>query len=190
MNTSDTIARPCVQDSPCLNRLRACDTSPVLRTVQRPGCFSEQLPCSENGGDLRIQRHLNASDADTPSDQSLASEGAESEDIFKGSGLPCSPSVLDEYNGPQDLHQSSASEGDRLQSEIPEETPVALRTRSKRQHKDAHTPDVNDILGGSQFGNAVKELILQLIKQNEQQKNFLSSAIESHQIIVQCYASK
>ena len=133
---------------------------------------------------MRIQRHLNASDADTPSDQSLASEGAESEDTCKGSGLPCSPSVLDEYNGPQDLHQSSASEGDRLQSEIPEETPVALRTRSKRQHKDAHTPDVNDILDRSQFGNEVKELILQLIKQNEQQKNFLSSAIESHQTIV------
>jgi len=40
-----------------------------------------------------IQRHLttNDADADTPSDQSLASEGAESEDICKGAGHPCSP---------------------------------------------------------------------------------------------------
>ena len=60
-----------------------------------------------------IQRHLttNDADADTPSDQSLASEGAESEDICKGAGHPCSPSVLDEYKDPQDLHQRSASEG-------------------------------------------------------------------------------
>ncbi len=95
INTSDTIAHHCVQDSPGLNRLRACETSPVLRTVSRPGCFSEQSPCSENGGDLMIQLHLitNDADADTPSDQSLASEGAESEDMCKGAGHPCSPSA-------------------------------------------------------------------------------------------------
>ena len=47
-----------------------------------------------------IQRHLttNDADADTPSDQSLALEGDDSEDICKGAGHPCSPSVLDEYN--------------------------------------------------------------------------------------------
>jgi len=67
---------------------------------------------------------------------------------------------------------------------LPEDTPVALRTRSKRQHQDAHTLDVNDILDRSSFGKEVKELILQLIEQNEEQKNNLSSAIESHKTIV------
>ncbi len=43
---------------------------------------------------------------------------------------------------------------------------------------------MNDILDRSQFGKEVKELILQLIEQNEEQKNNLSSAIESHQTIV------
>ncbi len=61
-----------------------------------------------------IQRQLttNDADADTPSDQSLALEGADSEDICKDAGHPCSPSMLDEYNDPQDLHQRSVSEGD------------------------------------------------------------------------------
>jgi hypothetical protein len=43
---------------------------------------------------------------------------------------------------------------------------------------------VNDILDRSQTGNEVKELILQLIEQNEEQKNKLNSALEHHQIIV------
>ena len=43
---------------------------------------------------------------------------------------------------------------------------------------------MNDILDRSQFGKEVKELILQLIEQNEEQKNNLSSAIEYHQTIV------
>ncbi len=120
-----------------------------------------------------IQRHLTTIDAnaDTPSDQCLASEGAESEDICKGAGHPCSPSMLDEYNDPQDLR--SASKGDERQSELPEDTPVALRTRSKHQYQDAHTLYVNDTLDRSQFGKEVKELISQLIEQNEEQKNNL-----------------
>ena len=97
---------------------------------------------------MRIQRHLTTSDADIPTDQSLASEGAESEDISKGEGLPCSPSMSDESNGHQDSHQSSVSEGGKLQGEMPEDIPVALRTRSKRQHQDAHTLDVNVIFFG------------------------------------------
>ena len=133
---------------------------------------------------MRIQWHLTASDTDTSADQSLASEGAESEDINKDAGLPCSPSVLDESNYPQESHQSSVSEGDKLQGELPEDTPVALRTRSKRQQQDAHPLDVSDILDRSQTGNEVKELILQLIKQNEEQKNKLNSALEHHQTIV------
>ena len=76
---------------------------------------------------------MTASDADTSADQSLASEGAESEDINKEAGQPCSPSMLDGSKYPQESHQSSVSEGDKLQSELPEDTPVALRTRSKRQ---------------------------------------------------------
>ena len=92
--------------------------------------------------------------------------------------------LLDEYNDSQDLHQSYVSEGDKLQRDIPDETPVALRTRSKCQRIDEHTLDVNDILDRSQFGNEVQELILQLIKQSEEQKNKLSSAIESHWTIV------
>ena len=185
MNTSDTTMRPCVKDSPGLNRLRACETSPVLRTGLRPESISEQFPCSENGGDVRIQRHLTTSDADTTTDQSLASEGAESEDISKDAGLPCSPSGLDEPDDSQESHQSSVSEGDKLHCELPEDIPVALRTRSRRQRQDAHiTFDVNDILDRSQIGKEVKELILQLIEQNEEQKNKLSSAIQSHKTIV------
>ena len=182
--TSDTIARPCVKESPGLNRLRACEAFPVLRTGLRPGSISEQVPCSENGGDMRIHRHLTTSDADSSADQSLASEGAESEDTSKDAGQPCSPSMLDGSNDPQESHQSSVSEGDKLHGELPEGTPVALRTRSKRQHQDAHTLEVNDILDRSQTGNEVKELILQLIEQNEEQKNKLSSALECHQTIV------
>ena len=75
--------------------------------------------------------------------------------------------MLDESNYPQESHQSSVSEGDKLQGELPEDTPVALRTRSKRQQQDAHPLDVSDILDRSQTGNEVKELILQLIEQNE-----------------------
>ena len=140
MNTSDTTMRPCVKDSPGSNRLRACETSPVLRTGLRPGNISEQFLCSENGGDVRIQleRHLTTSDADTTTDQSLASEGAESEDISKDAGLPCSPSGLDEPDDSQESHQSSVSEGDKLHGELPEDIPVALRTRSRRQRQDAH----------------------------------------------------
>ena len=134
---------------------------------------------------MRIQRHLTTSDADTTTDQSLASEGAESEDISKDAGLPCSPSGSDEPDDSQESHQSSVSEGDKLHGELPEDIPVALRTRSRRQRQDAHiTLDVNDILDRSQIGKEVKELILQLIKQNEEQKNKLSSAIQSHKTIV------
>ena len=182
-NTSATFAYACLQDDLGIKRLRACDASPVLRTGQRPGRISEQLPCSENGGDMRIQQH-STSDADIPTDQSLASEGAESEDTNKGAGLPCSSSVSDESNDYQDSHQSSVSEGDKLQGEMPEVTPVALRTRSKIQNQDAHILDVDDILDRSQIGKDVKELILQLIEQNKEQQNNLSSAIESHKIIV------
>ena len=132
---------------------------------------------------MRIQQH-STSDADIPTDQSLASEGAESEDTNKGAGLPCSSSVSDESNDYQDSHQSSVSEGDKLQGEMPEVTPVALRTRSKIQNQDAHILDVDDILDRSQIGKDVKELILQLIEQNKEQQNNISSAIESHKIIV------
>ena len=132
---------------------------------------------------MRIQWQSTTSDADISANQSLASEGAETV-TDKDAGQPCSPSVLDEYNDSQDLHQSYVSEGDKLQSDIPDETPVALRTRSKCQRIDEHTLDVNDILDRSQFGNEVQELILQLIKQSEEQKNKLSSAIESHWTIV------
>jgi hypothetical protein len=128
---------------------------------------------------------LTTSDADTTTDQSLASEGAESEDISKDAGLPCSPSGSDEPDDSQESHQSSVSEGDKLHGELPEDIPVALRTRSRRQRQDAHiTFDVNDILDRSQIGKEVKELILQLIEQNEEQKNKLSSAIQSHKTIV------
>jgi hypothetical protein len=118
---------------------------------------------------MRIQLHLTTSDADipsdTPTDQCLASEGAESEDISKDAGLPCSPSGLDEPDDPQDSHQSYVLEGDKLQGEMPEDTPVALQTRSKRQRQDEHiTFDVNDILDRSQIGKEVKELISQLIE--------------------------
>ena len=82
MNTSDTTVRPCVKESQGLNRFRACDTPPALRTGLRPDSISE-LPCSENGGGMKIQqlqRHLTTSDdAVTPTDQSLASEGVGSE---------------------------------------------------------------------------------------------------------------
>jgi hypothetical protein len=128
---------------------------------------------------------LTTSYADTPTDQSLASEGAESEDISKDAGLPCSPSGSDEPDDSQESHQSSVSEGDKLHGELPEDIPVALRTRSRRQRQDAHiTFDVNDILDRSQIGKEMKELILQLIEQNEEQKNKLSSAIQSHKTIV------
>ena len=153
MNTSDTTVRPCVKESQGLNRFRACDTPPALRTGLRPDSISELL-CSENGGGMKIQqlqRHLTTSDdAVTPTDQSLASEGVGSEDISMGRSLPCSPSGSDEP-GYQESHQSSVSEGDKLQYGMPEDTPVALRTRSKRQRQDEHTldNDVNRILDRS-----------------------------------------
>ena len=55
---------------------------------------------------MRIQRYSTTSNADTPKDQSSASEGVESEDSIEGEGSPSSPSVLDESNDHQDLHQS------------------------------------------------------------------------------------
>jgi hypothetical protein len=62
---------------------------------------------------MRIQRNSTTSDAVTPKDQSSASEGVESEDSIEGAGPPSSPSaLLDESNDPQDLNQSSFSEGD------------------------------------------------------------------------------
>ena len=132
MNTSDTFTRPCVNERSCPNRSCAYDAPPVLRTGVRPERFSKQL-CSEKGGDTGIQRNSTTSDAVTPMDQSSAPEGVESVDPIEGAGPPSSPSVLDESNDPQDLHQGSFSEGGERHSERPENTPVALRTRSKGQ---------------------------------------------------------
>ena len=61
-----------------------------------------------------------------------------------GRSLPCSPSGSDEPEGYQESHQSSVSEGDKLQYGMPEYTPVALRTRSKQQRQYEHTLD-NDV---------------------------------------------
>ena len=75
MNTSDTTVCPCVKESQGLNRFRACDMPPALRTGLRPVSISE-LSCSEYGGGMKIQqlRHLTTGDdAVTPTDQSLAS---------------------------------------------------------------------------------------------------------------------
>jgi hypothetical protein len=129
---------------------------------------------------------LTTSNADTSNDQSLASEGAEPEDTNKDEGQPCSPSMsesADGSNNSQESQQSSFSEGDKSQDEMPEDTPVALRTRSKRQQPDVHT-NVNDILDRSQTGDEVKELILQLIEQNEQLRDKLSCALQDQKTIV------
>ncbi len=72
--------------------------------------------------------------------QSLASEGAESEDISMGTSLPCSPSGSAEPNDSQESHQCPVLEGNKLPGEMPEDTPVALQ-RSKRQHQDVQTLD-------------------------------------------------
>ena len=73
MITSVTYARSRGKSSIRSNRLRACETSPVLRTDLRPDSTSEQDSCSGEERDMGIQGNLLAREADTimrPSDVS------------------------------------------------------------------------------------------------------------------------
>ncbi len=66
MITSDTSTHLCCKLSPSSDRLRACESHPVLRTKLRPNSYSEQIQCSREEGDKGAKGYLLAKVADTP----------------------------------------------------------------------------------------------------------------------------
>jgi hypothetical protein len=109
-------------------------------------------------------------------------EGGESGDTVERRLTYCQSRDTDDNEGPQELNQSSAPEGNEQQGAIKECTPVALRTRSCRQQESS----TRNNSGKGEFGQDTnrsedKELIRRLTTQNKEQQNTieeLSSAVK------------
>jgi hypothetical protein len=84
--------------------------------------------------------------------------------------------AIDNEEGPQELDQSSVSEGIKLQGTIKDVTPVALRTRSCRQQTSSIRIDGNKgAFGKDTNRNNDKELIRRLGTQNKEQPNTIDN---------------
>ena len=133
MITSVTYARSRGKSSIWSDRLRACETSPVLRTDLRPDSTSGHDSCSGDERDMGIQGNLPAREADTTLRPSDVSETHKVE----------TPSVVHiDARFPQGFKQTSEalklnqdldSGGVESKITIQEDVPVALRTRSRDQ---------------------------------------------------------
>ena len=133
MNTSDTYARSCGKPSIRSNRLRACETSPVLCTDLRPYSTSEQGLCSGEEREIGIQSNLLAREADTtlrPSDVS------ETHKVVTPSVVHIDAKFLRGFKRTSEALKSNQdldSRGVESKNTIKEDAPVALRTRSRDQ---------------------------------------------------------
>ena len=75
LNTSASAMSPCVDTSSGPNRLCACEAVPVLRTEFSED-LSEQLQCSEKGGEIDTRHKSTSQTAVRLIDQSIASGGS------------------------------------------------------------------------------------------------------------------
>jgi hypothetical protein len=168
--TYDTIICPCVKCSTLSNRLRALESSPVLRTWLQPNSSEEQKHCSEKGGEMGVRLGLATRDLTTPSGDTQEPEVVEEHRVSMTARCY---SIRIPNSRLQELHHlDSNSEQFGSKESIKEETPVGLRTRSmiQQQHPTAHK-DVNENGPEGPIEPEIKELLLQLIAQNKEQQD-------------------
>jgi hypothetical protein len=111
-----------------LNRFCAFTAFPELRSSTTSADTPEQLR-SEKGGDTTIHGQSTEKIQEL---QDSISEGGESGDTVERRLTYCQSRDTDDNEGPQELNQSSASEGNEQQGAIKDCTPVELKTRSYR----------------------------------------------------------
>ena len=167
-NTLDTPTRPCGKLSPGFNQVMSLKTSPVLHREIHPISGSEQIPCSRVDGEMDLgQRDLSAEIEDTPSslDDGAKPCGMETESPFICGKIL---SHLTETQWGRILGQDLDSEGVKSKDTRKMDGPIAQRTRRKPklQHQSKARKE-NDIL--DKADTEVRELLLQLIKQNKEQ---------------------
>ena len=117
--------------SPCVdisgqNKLCACEAPPVLRTGFSKD-LSEQLQCSEKGGEIDTPHKLTSKTAVRLMDQSIASGGVIPTDTIMSTTSSCLSSMTEVREESQQFNPI------QIQGTITEDTPVALRTRRSRQ---------------------------------------------------------
>ena len=172
MITSVTYARSRGKSSIRSNRLRACETSPVLRTDLRPDSTSEQDSCSGEEREMGIQSNLLAREADTtlrPSDVS------ETHKVETPSVVHIDARFLRGFKRTSEALKSNQdldSGGVESKNTIKEDVPIALRTRSRDQLQHPTEAMKNeDLLDRLQIKAESKELLKQLIIQNKNQQD-------------------
>jgi hypothetical protein len=148
--------------------LCACEAVPVLRTGFSKD-LSEQLQCSEKGGEIDTRRKSTAKNADRSKNQSIASGGVIPKDTINSTTSDCLSLMAEGRDESQPLDPI------QIQGTITEGTPVALRTRRGRQQTAPIR--INDDEGDSfrvttQDQDKVNELIRQLKTKIKEQENY------------------
>ena len=131
--TTDTSVTPRIYSIDS-NRSCANEASPEPELRSSPASadipeldVSLALPCSEKGGETMTHSPVTTR---SPMGEDTPSDGIRSEDTTPASEHMSSVTVEE---GSQGLNQSYVPEGNKLQGTIKEDTPVALRTRSRLQ---------------------------------------------------------
>ena len=106
----------------------ACEAIPVLGTGFSED-LSEQLQCSEKGGEIDTQHKLTAKNADRSKNRSIASGWVISKDTIKSTTSDCLSLMTEGREESQQLDPV------QIQGTITDGKPVALRTRKGRQQK-------------------------------------------------------
>ena len=167
MVTSDTTAPPCGKLSPVSNRLRACETPPVLRTKIHPNAGSEQIQCSREEGKMGTNGYLPARAADTSSSLKDTSDVTESPSRYINERIQQCP---EKTPAGQKSNQGFGSEGAKSKDTIKMDEPIARRTRRnlRIQHPSKALKDKDAL---DKADTEVRELLLQLIAQNKEQRD-------------------
>ena len=168
LNTSASAMSPCV-DISGPNRLCACEAPPVLRTGFSKD-LSEQLQCSEKGGEIDTRHKSTSKTAVRLMDRSIASGGVATTDTIMSTTSSCLSSMTEVREESQQLNPI------KIQGTITEDTPVALRTRRRRQQTVPIRTKVDggDLFQATKDQNKDNELIRQLKAKIMDQENTIS----------------
>ena len=128
LNTSASAMSPCV-DISGPNRLCACEAPSVLRSGFSKD-LSEQLQCSEKGGEIDTRHKLTSKTAVRLMDRSIASGGVIPTDTIMSTSCTTSSCLSPMTEVREESQQLNPIQ---IQGTITEDTPVALRTRRSRQ---------------------------------------------------------
>ena len=170
--TCDMINCPCVQPSPCSNRLRACNSSPVLCTSSHPNPSEEHEPCLQKGGELGDSLDWVTRDSDTPSGDASKAEVVSRYRVSRSVMAPlirqssASLRIGLQESDPSDSHSVELESKESTK----EGTPVGLRTRSRVQQQQTVSNNFNEEGSDKPIEPEIKELLLQLISQAKEQQ--------------------